>query len=192
MNVEQMDVKRTNLAHRRVLVVEDDYFIASEVVRAFRLQGADVVGPVPTLATALNVMENEQAIELAVLDINLRGELVYPLADALESRGVPFVFASGYDASAVPDRFRHVPLLTKPIDFGDIASELSKIDNSRAAVPVARADRDSFRIVSREQGWGWEIVNRDGERIASGSSKSSEAARAEVYRALLHGRRDTH
>ena len=184
-----MNAEQTNLKRRRVLIVEDDYFIASEVARAFQLHGAEVVGPVPTLSTAFDVMNNDQAIELAVLDINLRGELVYPLAEALEDRGVPFVFATGYDASSVPDRFRHVPLLTKPADFGDIASELARIGNSTAAAPAAGPRRRFFRVVSRENRWSWEVVDRDGERIASGSSESSEGARAEVYRTLLHGRR---
>ena len=187
-----MNFEGTSLEHRRILIVEDDYFIASEVARAFQVYGAHVVGPVPTLATAFDVVENGQSIEFAVLDINLRGEMVYPLAEILESRGVPFIFASGYDASAVPDRFRHVPLLTKPADFMDIASELSRFVNSESALPAQQQDHYCFHVRCRENGWGWEIVDRDGARIASGSSRSSEAARAEVYRALLLVRRDGH
>jgi ActR/RegA family two-component response regulator len=180
-----MPPRNNNLERRRILIVEDDHFIAAEVARAFQAYGADVVGPVPTLATAFELVASDQSIELAVLDINLRGEMVYPLAEALENRGVPFVFATGYDASALPDRFRHVPLLTKPADFVDIASELSRIAGFTAAAP----NRCSFRVVSQQNGWNWEIVDQDGERIASGSSNSSEAARAAVYRALLRGRR---
>lgn len=185
-----MNAEHTSLERRRILIVEDDYFIASEVARAFQQHGADVVGPVPTLATAFEVVDSDQLIELAVLDINLHGEMVYPLAEALESKGVPFVFATGYDASAVPDRFRHVPLLTKPANFGDIASELTRIGSVTGTAPAAGSKRCSFRVVSRESGWSWEVVDRQGERIASGSSNSSEAARAEVYWALLHGRRN--
>jgi ActR/RegA family two-component response regulator len=182
-----MPPRNNSLERRRILIVEDDYAIASEVARAFQQHGAEVVGPVPTLATAFDVVESDLSIELAVLDINLRGEMVYPLAEALESRGVPFVFATGYDASALPDRFRHVPLLTKPADFGAIASELSRIGGFTAAAAAAGSNRCSFRVVSRQNAWNWEVVDRDGERIASGSSNSSEAARAAVYRALLRG-----
>ncbi|MDQ2082633.1 hypothetical protein RA307_20795 [Xanthobacteraceae bacterium Astr-EGSB] len=187
-----MPPRDNNLERRRILIVEDDYFIASEVARAFQQHGAEVVGPVPTLATAFDVVESDLSIELAVLDINLRGEMVYPLADALEDRGIPFVFATGYDASAVPDRFRHVPVVTKPAGFIDIASELSRIGGLVAAAPAPETNRCTFRVVSRENGWNWEVIDRDGERIASGSSNSSEAARAEIYWALLRGRLRRH
>jgi ActR/RegA family two-component response regulator len=177
---------------RRILIVEDDYFIASEVARAFQLRGADVIGPAPTLSTAVRMVENDQAIELAVLDINLRGEMVYPLAAILADKGVPFVFATGYDTDTVPDRFRHVPLLTKPTTFIDIATELARIEGGTASAAGATGHRLSFRVAPRDGGWSWEVIDPDGERIASGSSASSESARADVYRMLLRDRSDGH
>ncbi len=61
-------------------------------------------------------MEKADRLDLAVLDINLEGEKVFPVADALEARSVPFLFATGYDAGGVPDRFLDVPRWEKPFD----------------------------------------------------------------------------
>jgi ActR/RegA family two-component response regulator len=172
------------LEHRRILIVEDDYFIASEVAHAFQLRGADVIGPAPTLSTAFRMVESDHAIELAVLDINLRGEMVYPLAEMLEDKGVPFVFSTGYDPGAIPDRFRHVPLLTKPTTFTDIAAELARIEGGTATAATV-GPRLTFRVAPRDGGWSWEVIDPDGARIASGSSASSESARVDVYRTFL-------
>ncbi len=73
-------------AGKKVLVAEDDYFIAKGLVRHLAQAGAAVVGPVPTVADALAAVEGG-GIDAAVLDINLRGDLVYPVADALLARG---------------------------------------------------------------------------------------------------------
>lgn len=100
---------------KTILVAEDEYFIARGLVRHLEQAGAAVVGPVPTVAEALAALESS-AIDAAVLDINLRGELVYPVADALLARGVPFIFATGYAASALPERYGAVERFEKPVD----------------------------------------------------------------------------
>jgi CheY-like chemotaxis protein len=83
------------LAKRRVLLVEDDYFIVSDLARSFEAEGAEVVGPAATVADGLALLAEAPNLDGAVLDINLQGEMVFPLADALTARGVPFVFATG-------------------------------------------------------------------------------------------------
>ncbi len=98
---------------RRVLVVEDEYFLADDLVGMLRDTGLDVVGPVGTLDDALRLVDEEQ-IDCAILDVNLRGQMAFPVADRLGEAGIPFVFATGYSRAAIPDRFRDVPHMEKP------------------------------------------------------------------------------
>jgi len=111
------------LANRRVLVVEDEYFIADDITRALQALGAHVVGPAPDRERALDLLEKGR-VDLAVLDINLSGEMVYPIADLLVGRGVPVVFATGYDRAALPARFADAPRWDKPFDPGALARAL--------------------------------------------------------------------
>lgn len=109
---------------KRVLLVEDDYFIVMQMVQDLEMSGAQVIGPVPTVAKALDRLEKLSGIEAAILDINLQGELVFPVAEELRRRGIPFVFASGYDDTVIPPMYSDIPLLQKPADVGQIASAL--------------------------------------------------------------------
>jgi CheY-like chemotaxis protein len=102
------------VADRRVLVVEDDFAIANVIVEAFRARGAYIVGPAGNLKDALAIVAGKEHIDGTVLDINLRGEMVYPVADVLRSKGVPIVFTTGYDAGDVMPRFADSPCLQKP------------------------------------------------------------------------------
>jgi CheY-like chemotaxis protein len=98
---------------QRVLVVEDQYLIAQELSRMVRAWGGEVVGPFASRDRALDEAGNSQ-IDLALLDINLAGEAVYPVAEALEARGIPFMFVTGYARSAVRADFADTPYLDKP------------------------------------------------------------------------------
>jgi CheY-like chemotaxis protein len=118
------------LRGRRVLVVEDEYFIADDVAAELAALGADVVGPVPDLARAMAFVASSEPIDLAVLDINLQGEAVYPVADALMTRQVPFVFATGYGPSLIPDRYGDVQRWEKPYDHRDLARMLPSLFTS--------------------------------------------------------------
>lgn len=114
----------TALAGRRVLVVEDEYFIAEEIKQTFEASGAEVLGPVSTVQAALGLLDQTPELDGAVLDLNLRGEMAYPVADALIARGVPFVFATGYDAVYIPARYRAVTRCEKPVEVRHIAQAL--------------------------------------------------------------------
>ena len=108
-----MDLR--TLRHCRILIVEDEYMLADELQRELSRAGAVVVGPVPTVAMALDLLAREADLDGAVLDVNLGGDLVYPVADALAGRKVPFVFVTGYDAQVLPPRFAYAPRCEKPV-----------------------------------------------------------------------------
>jgi CheY-like chemotaxis protein len=101
------------LAGRRVLIVEDEPMVAwllDDMLVAF---GCTVVGAADRVEEAL-AMVAERPIDAAVLDLNLRGQMSYPVADALVARGVPFLFTTGYDRSRLLEAYRIYPYLLKP------------------------------------------------------------------------------
>lgn len=120
-----------NLSGRRILVVEDDLMIAMLIDDVLKEAGCEVVGPVPRLAPALQAASTER-LDGAVLDINLAGELVSPVADRLIERGVPFLFLTGYGWHMLPDRFHARPLVTKPCRQDMLLAELARAINAPA------------------------------------------------------------
>jgi CheY-like chemotaxis protein len=110
---------------RRVLVVEDEYYLAHEVAQNLEKMGADVVGPVGTLREALDIVGNSEIqFDAALLDIALHGEMVFPVAAILKMRRIPFAFISGYDQEIVPSSYRRTPRFAKPADWTGIATHL--------------------------------------------------------------------
>lgn len=122
------------LANRRVLVAEDEYMIAEEIAMTLGDAGAEALGPVPRVADALRLIAAEDQIDGALLDVNLGGEAVWPVVDALLARGVPVVLASGYDASAIPAAYAGLPRCEKPATGRDLARALAR---AMMAQPVA-------------------------------------------------------
>ena len=117
----------------RILVVEDEYFIADDLVQALAAVGAEVVGPLPDPAAALDLILSGTSIDIAILDINLQDRDVYPLADTLVERDIPFVFAAGYDRSAVPEAYRDVPRWEKPYNPHELARAVPGIVEKHAS-----------------------------------------------------------
>jgi DNA-binding response OmpR family regulator len=113
------------LAGLRVLLAEDEYLIAFELHDALIAAGADVIGPFPTLRETIGCVNADTKLDLAVLDVNLRGEMVFPVADALDARGVPFVFATGYDQETLPERFAGHMRLEKPLEAHTVAASIA-------------------------------------------------------------------
>lgn len=118
------DIAEGALDGRRVLLVEDEYLIVRNMVRAFEAAGAEVIGPAATVRAALDLVAASPRIDGAVLDINLRGEMVYPVVDALRIRRVPCVFATGYDEATIPAPYATVTRCEKPVDPARIARAL--------------------------------------------------------------------
>lgn len=103
------------LAGARLLIVEDEYHLAQDAREILSDAGAEIIGPVATIADARAVIVSDAAIDGVLLDVNLRGERAYEIADDLQSRGIPFAFVTGYGRSALPDRFANVTMLPKPV-----------------------------------------------------------------------------
>lgn len=113
------------LRARHILVVEDEYMLAEELTQELMDAGAEVIGPAPTIQRAMDLLESHSPPDGAVLDVNLGGELVFPLADTLIERGVPLVFITGYDPTTLPPRFAHVPICGKPINASRITRAIN-------------------------------------------------------------------
>lgn len=109
-----------------VLVVEDEFYFADDIASFFKSKGVDVVGPSGSLDEAMSLAEQNKRIDGAVLDIRLRDGHVYPLADTLRRRGVPFVFVTAYAADQLPSRFLDVPVVAKPYEIADISAALER------------------------------------------------------------------
>jgi CheY-like chemotaxis protein len=98
----------------KVLVVEDESMVALDLESMLEELGCVVVASVPRLVKALALAASLD-IDLAVLDINLAGEVVYPLAFRLVQRGIPFLFTTGYSTATLPPDLRDRPLVRKPV-----------------------------------------------------------------------------
>ena len=112
------------LSGKRILLIEDEHPIVQNLVRAFEAAGATVVGPAGSLQAGMELVMANAQLDGAVLDINLQGELVWPLADALIARRVPFVFATGYSHEPIPSRFFGYAGWEKPVSPGRFADLL--------------------------------------------------------------------
>lgn len=102
------------LAGCRVLVIEDDYFIGMDLDQILTEAGAEVIGPIGDVQHAMQEVEKD-GFGLALLDVKIRGGLVFEIADELRCHNVPFFFATGYDQAVIPDRFSDVRCWQKPI-----------------------------------------------------------------------------
>jgi len=127
-----MNFSAEKLTGQHVLIVEDEYFLAQDLVDFFQDLGVQVLGPAASVSEALRLLESAE-VQGAILDVNLRGERVYPVADVLRQRHVPFVFASGYGGELEPRAYADVPRCIKPVDFGVLAQTLvEQMDGQRA------------------------------------------------------------
>ena len=112
------------LSGRRVLVVEDEYFLADDIRRMLIEERALVLGPVPTLAHGLSAVKAEARIDCAVLDIGLGRDDVFAICAALVERNIPFVFATGFGSGRIPAEFQHVLRLEKPVEPAGLITAL--------------------------------------------------------------------
>jgi DNA-binding response OmpR family regulator len=128
------------IAGCRVLVVEDELLIAMEIEDALQALGCQIVGPFAALDRALKVAL-EETFDAALLDVTIRGGKVYPVAEVLLARGIPFAFASGYGDWALPEILRDQPRLTKPFTASQLEEQIISLCNAAKN----RGDADAGR-----------------------------------------------
>jgi len=115
-----------NTDRTRVLVVEDEPLVAMMIESMLEDVGYVVVATAPSVSAGLAAVD-ENELDLAILDMTLGRDSSFPIADALQDRGVPFVFASGYDARSLPDKHNTRQVLSKPFTLKDLKSKLAAI-----------------------------------------------------------------
>lgn len=123
---EPQSAEATPLSGRRILIVEDEMLVSMVIEEALKDLGCNIVGPVATRTQALALAKAEP-LDGALLDVNLGGEPVYPVADALSQRGIPFAFVTGYGQGAIADRYATAPTLVKPFKLSTVERILSEI-----------------------------------------------------------------
>jgi CheY-like chemotaxis protein len=118
----------------RILVVEDEYLIALDIGEALQRFGCEMLGPASTVATALDVIRQSDRLDGALLDLNLHGEVVLPVAEALVRADVPFVLTTGYPARASEAAvLREARRLRKPYGPKELAAAISETFAGRSS-----------------------------------------------------------
>jgi DNA-binding response OmpR family regulator len=105
----------------RVLLVEDEFMVALLLETDLTEIGCEIIGPIGRVDRALEIARRE-AVDVAILDININGNEVYPVAEALAARGIPFVFVSGYGRRGLRAPWGDRPTLQKPFRIGDLVA----------------------------------------------------------------------
>jgi len=136
-------VTQDTLAGKRILVVEDDYYIVTELSAQLESMAAVVAGAAPGVEEALELIASARDLDGVILDINLGGEMSFPVADELERLGLPFVFATAYNPDVVPARHADKIVLRKPFDEEGLAVGLSAAAHPRA-VSTAQAAQNKI------------------------------------------------
>ena len=126
LNSPPVDLAKAALAGKRVLLVEDSGFLCFALEQTLRQAGCEIVGPCSRLEDAMDEASHHE-LDCALLDINLRGEMVSPLAAQLRRRGVPFVLASAYSEHEVPPGLIGEPQIRKPFTDKEVLESLASI-----------------------------------------------------------------
>lgn len=114
----------------RILIVEDEYFIAADLKSWIEEAGGTVLGPFNTVARCLEEIELHQP-DISILDVNIRGEPVYRVAAELADRNIPFLFATGYDFFAMHPQWSHIERWEKPYDRRSMIEALKRLAEAR-------------------------------------------------------------
>ena len=104
--------------------MEDETLVAMALCADLAARGWEVMGPAASIEDAARILASASAPDVAVLDVNLSGTLVYPLAEQLRAQGVPFVFCTGYERLDHHEHFRNDAILRKPVDINLLTEQL--------------------------------------------------------------------
>lgn len=146
-------MKSNELDGVRILVVDDNYMIASNLAEALGSAGARIVGVLGTLEDATVFVASRHAeVEIALLDVNLAGVMSYPVADILVRHDVPFIFMTGYDTASMEAAYRDFPVCMKPFGFQTVVSTIRRVLDGRTPPPDRESrDRESPDQASPDQ-----------------------------------------
>jgi DNA-binding NarL/FixJ family response regulator len=115
----------------KVLIIEDNYLVATSVAHALEHAGASMVAVIGNLEDAKAcVSRHHAAIDVALLDVNLAGVMSYPVADLLMKYDIPFIFATGYDSASLDIGYRQCPVCMKPFSFDSLVSAILNATSS--------------------------------------------------------------
>jgi DNA-binding response OmpR family regulator len=114
------------LEGRRILVVEDELMIAMLLENLLEDEQCTVIGPFARVAAALKAA-NAEAVDFALLDVNVANEKIYPVAELLERRGIPFLLLSGYGQQALPPNGLHWPVCSKPFKITEVVQKMTRM-----------------------------------------------------------------
>jgi DNA-binding response OmpR family regulator len=115
------------LLNYNIFVAEDDYLLAIVMEEILGDAGATVVGPAPNIAKAMSVIGQSRRIDAALLDVNLGGELVYPVADLLRERQVPIILTTGYDSTSLDPAYTEISICEKPFEPQELVEKLVQL-----------------------------------------------------------------
>jgi CheY-like chemotaxis protein len=115
----------------RVLLVEDDVMICLLFEDMLLELGCEIIGPACDIRRATDLAQHHEAIDVAILDVHLAGQLVYPVADILAERGVPFLFATGLGAGGLPAQWQGHQTVQKPMSMQQLAVSLGNTVRDR-------------------------------------------------------------
>jgi two-component SAPR family response regulator len=119
----------------RVLIVEDECVIAMELEYTLKECGAEVIGSCMSVESALAKLQQSRDLDVAILDIDLRGQYAGPIADQLRMTGIPFIVTSGYEARRYTIKFKGVPWFEKPVNPQRIAAAIVDVRRQRNLFP---------------------------------------------------------
>lgn len=114
------------LTGRRVLVIEDEALVAMLLETMLEDMGCQPVGPIGDVDEALAAIGSDDSLDAALLDVNVAGREVFPVAAALKTKGVPFVFSTGYGEGGLPDEWKGHPTIQKPFTEAAVRQALFK------------------------------------------------------------------
>jgi DNA-binding response OmpR family regulator len=117
-----------SLRGRRILVVEDEMLVSMMLEDLLGEQGCEIVGPAARLGRAVTLASTD-LIDAAILDLNIDGQEVYPVAKILADRGIPFAFVTGYSAGSLNKIYRDQPALQKPCSVTALAEVIRAMLN---------------------------------------------------------------
>ena len=121
------DLQPHNLAGRNILIVEDESLVAMLLETILEDMGCTPVGPISNVDEALALLAGDVALDGALLDVNVAGREVFPVAAALKALGVPFVFSTGYGEGGLPDEWRGEAVIQKPFTEAAVRDALDKV-----------------------------------------------------------------